>query len=299
MTYIFIAECCGDLPTRAVCRAMKVSSSAFYAWRQCPISAKTIADAVLTNKIFEINRCSRRSYGSARVRDELRLGCEIRVGKTRVERLMRQARIVGLHKPAFRAGCTKRDGSRPSDDLVKRNFTVDGPDRLWVIDLTEHPTRTGKVYLAVVLDAWSRRIVGWSIADHMRADVVVDAITMATWRRRPPAGRTVAHSDHGSQYTSWAFGQRLRAAGILGSMGSIGDAFDNAMAESFFSTIQRELFNTRTIWSSKEILAAAIFEWIEAWYNPLRRHTSLGTNGSISPIEHETLHLAKQAHKAA
>jgi putative transposase len=212
---------------------------------------------------------------------------------------MRQARIVGLHKPAFRLGCTKRDGTKPSDDLVKRQFTADGPDRLWVMDMTEHPTRTGKIYLAIVLDAWSRRVVGWSIADHMRADVVVDAITMATWRRRPPAGQTIAHSDHGAQYTSWAFGQRLRAAGVLGSMGSIGDAFDNAMAESFFSTMQRELFNTRAIWPSKEVLAAAIFEWIEAWYNPQRRHTSLGSNGSISPIEHENLHLAKQTHKAA
>ena len=299
MTYIFIAERCGDLPTRAVCRVMKVSSSAFYAWQKCPVSNKTITDAVLTNRIFDINRMARRAYGSDRVRDELRLGCQVRVGKTRVERLMRQARIVGLHKPAFRPGCTRRDGTKPSDDLVKRQFTANGPDRLWVMDMTEHPTRTGKVYLAVVLDAWSRRIVGWSIADHMRADVVVDAITMATWRRRPPAGQTVAHSDHGSQYTSWAFGQRLRAAGILGSMGSIGDAFDNAMAESFFSTIQRELFNTRTIWPSREELASAIFEWIEAWYNPVRRHTSLGTDGSISPIEHENLHFAEQTHKAA
>ena len=155
---------------------------------------------------------------------------------------------------------------------------------------------TGKVYLAVVLDAWSRRIVGWSIADHMRADVVVDAITMATWRRQPPAGQTIAHSDHGSQYTSWAFGQRLRAAGILGSMGTIGDAFDNAMAESFFSTIQRELFNTRTTWASRDELASAIFEWIEAWYNPQRRHTSIG---SISPIHYETLNRATQAQTAA
>ena len=117
MTYIFIAERCGDLPTRAVCRVMKVSSSAFYAWQKCPVSDKTIADAELTNRIFDINRMARRAYGSDRVRDELRLGCQVRVGKTRVERLMRQARIVGLHKPAFRPGCTRRDGTKPSDDL--------------------------------------------------------------------------------------------------------------------------------------------------------------------------------------
>ncbi len=139
---------------------MKVSSSAFYARQKCRISNKTIADAELTNPIFDINRMARRAYGSDRVRDELRLGCQVRVGKTRVERLMRQARIVGLHKLAFRPGCTRRDGTKPSDDLVKRQFTAEGPDRLWVMDMTEQPTRTGKVYLAVVLDAWSRRIVG-------------------------------------------------------------------------------------------------------------------------------------------
>lgn len=118
--------------------------------------------------------------------------------------------------------CTRSDGTEPSDDLVGRRFDPDEPDRLWVMDVTEHPTGEGKVYLATVIDAYSRRVVGWSIADHIRAELVVDAVQMAIWRRRPPEGQTIAHSDHGSQYTSWAFGRRLRAAGLLGSMGSIG-----------------------------------------------------------------------------
>ena len=182
---------------------------------------------------------------------------------------------MGIHKR--RRGCTRRDpDAEPADDLVNRQFTVDGPDRLWVSDITEHPTAEGKVYFAVVLDAWSRRVIGWSIADHIRAELVVDALQMAIWRRRPPAGQTVHHSDHGSQYTSWAFGRRLRAAGVLGSMGSIGDAYDNAMAESFFSTLQRELLDEQPRWATRHQLAQAVFEWIEALYNPRRRHSSIG-----------------------
>ena len=176
---------------------------------------------------------SRRSYGSPRVH---RLGLGTCCSRKRVERLMRQAGVAGIHRPR-RGGCTRRDGSEPCDDLVGRQFDPTGPDRLWVMDVTEHPTGDGKVYLAVVLDAFSRRVVGWSIADHIRSELVVDAVRMALWRRRPPAGQTVAHSDHGSQYTSWAFGRRLRGAGLLGSMGSIGDCFDNSVAESFFGTL--------------------------------------------------------------
>ena len=160
---------------------------------------------------------------------------------------------------------------------------------------TEHPTGEGKVYLAVVVDAWSRRVIGWSIADHIRAELVVDALQMAIWRRRPPAGQTVHHSDHGCQYTSWAFGRRLRAAGVLGSMGSIGDAYDNTMAESFFAVLQRELLDEQR-WTTRRQLALAVFEWIEAWYNPRRRHTSIG---SLSPIDYETAHSTDGLEDAA
>ena len=163
-----------------------------------------------------------------------------------------------------------------------------GPDCLWVMDVTEHPTSNGKIYLAVVIDAWARRVVGWSIADHLRAELVADAVQMATWRRQPAHGQVVAHSDHGSQYTSWLFGQRLRDAGLLGSMGSIGDCFDNSVAEAFFSILQRELLDQHD-WHSRDQLAAAIFEWIECWYNPTRRHSY---NDGLSPIDYETAHAA-------
>jgi putative transposase len=237
------------------------------AWRRAhPVSGRDRADAAMTNLIFDIHTMSRRSYGSPRVHDELVLGEGLRCSRKRVERLMRQAGIVGIHRRRGRGGCTRRNlDAVPSDDLVQRQFSVEGPDRLWVMDVTEHPTEEGRVYLAIVLDAWSRRVVGWSIADHIRSELVVDAVQMAIWRRRPPAGQTIAHSDHGAQYASWAFGRRLRAAGLLGSMGTVGDCFDNSVAESFFGSLQLELLDEHR-WQTRHQLAQAIFEWIEAWF---------------------------------
>jgi transposase InsO family protein len=169
-----------------------------------------------------------------RVHAELRLGCGVRCGRKRVERLKRSANLCGIYRRKRWRSC-----SAPAvhDDLVRRRFVADAPDRLWLTDITEHPTREGKVYLAAVLDVYARRIVGWSIADHLRAELVVDALEMARWRRRPAPGQTELHSGRGAQYTSWAFGHRLRAAGLLGSMGRVGSAYDNAMMESFFSTL--------------------------------------------------------------
>ncbi len=223
MTFAFIAEQCSDIPAAVACRVMKVSTSGFYAWLAQPVSDRDWADAQLTNTIVDIHRMSRRSYGSPRVHAELRLGQNLRCSRKRVERLMRQAGLTGIHRRRKGRGCTRGDGTEPSDDLVNRAFDPVEPDRLWVMDVTEHPTAEGKVYLAVVLDAFSRRVVGWSIADHIRSELVVDAVQMAIWRRQPPEGQVIAHSDHGSTYTSWAFGRRLRSAGLLGSMGSIGD----------------------------------------------------------------------------
>jgi putative transposase len=284
MIYTFIAGRCSDLPVATCCRVMKVSTSGFYAWRACPVSDRDWADAILTNAIVDIHRMSRRSYGSPRVHAELRLGKGIRCSRKRVERLMRQAGVAGIYRRRGR-GCTRRDPAAvPSDDLVGRQFDPVSPDRLWVMDVTEHPTGEGKVYLAAVLDAFSRRVVGWSIADHIRSELVVDALQMAIWRRQPPRDQTIAHSDHGTQYTSWAFGRRLRGAGLLGSMGSIGDAFDNAVAESFFHTLQLELLDEHH-WDTRDQLANAIFDWIEAWYNPRRRHSY---TKMLSPIDYET-----------
>jgi len=288
MIYTFIAGRCADLPVATCCRVMKVSTSGFYAWKACPVSDRDWADAILTNTIVDIYRMSRCSYGSPRVHAELRLGLDTFCSRKRVERLMRQAGIAGIYRRRHK-GCTRRDlRAVPSDDLVNRAFDPTGPDRLWVMDVTEHPTDEGKVYLAVVLDAFSRRVVGWSIADHIRSELVVDAVQMAIWRRRPPKHQTIAHSDHGSQYTSWAFGRRLRHAGLLGSMGTIGDAYDNAVAESFFHTLQLELLDEHH-WASRQQLALAIFDWIESWYNPRRRHSYVGM---LSPIDYETTHAA-------
>jgi len=281
-----------SFPIRFMARRLGVSTSGFYEWRHRQIdpAPRTLADEGLTATIVEIHRVSRGTYGSPRVWAELRMGAGIRVGRKRVERLMRHAGIEGVFRRRHQ-GCTRRDPAAvPADDLVNRRFGVDGPDRLWVADITEHPTGGGKVYLAAVIDAWSRRVVGWSIADHLRTELVCDALDMAIWRRRPQPG-LVHHTDHGTQYTSWAFGQRLRQAGLLGSMGSVGDALDNAMAESFFGTLQVELLDRRR-WDNRRQLAAAIFEFIEAWYNPQRRHSSIDY---YSPVDFEARHTPAEA----
>ena len=283
MTYAFIAERCSDLPVAACCRVMKVSTSGFYAWKACPVTDRDWADAALTNTIFDIHVMSRQSYGSPRVHAELRLGDQrLRCLRKRVERLMREADIQGIYRRRGH-GCTRRDGTQPSDDLVGRQFDPEPPDELWVMDVTEHPTGEGKVYLATVIDAYSRRVVGWSIADHIRSELVVDAVQMAVWRRQPPPGQTVAHSDHGSRSTSWVFGRRFRSAGLLGSIGTIGDCFDNSVAESLFWTLQLELLDEHR-WETRQQLALAIFDWIETWYNPRRRHSYCRM---LSPIDYE------------
>jgi len=203
---------------------------------------------------------------------------------------MRAAGIQGLPRRR-RRGCTVRDpDAQPSSDLVNREFSVTEPNRLWVTVITEHPTAGGNVYRAAVMDAYSRLIVGWSIAEHMRTELVTDALGMAILRRQPDKQpgdkKTILHSDHGSRYTSWAFGQRLRARGLLASMGTVGDCYDNAMMESFWGTMQLELLDTKE-WQTRDELANAIFEWIECWYNPKRRHSSIGMH---SPATFETLH---------
>lgn len=270
-------------PVAVTCRVLGTSRSGFYEVRARPRSPREVADAALTATIRQVHEMSRGSYGAPRVHAELHLGLGIRIGRKRVARLMRADGLAGI--------CHRRKRGRhhpapaPHEDLVQRRFVADAPDRLWATDVTEHPTGTGKVYCAAVIDAYSRMVVGWSIADHMRTELVVDALQMATWRRRPAPG-TVVHSDRGSVYTSWAFGHRLRAAGLLGSMGRVASSVDNTMVESFWSTMQRELLDTRT-WASTEELSAAIFEWIEAWYNPRRRHSSLG---NLAPAQFEALH---------
>jgi putative transposase len=287
MIYTFIAERCSDLPVSVCCRVMKVSTSGYYQRQESPITDAELVEAGRANLVFDIWKMSRHSYGMPAIRDELRLGLGQGCSRTTTARLMRIGKAVGIHYRRW-GGCTRPGDGELSDDLVNRAFDPQGPDRLWCMDVTEHRTATGKLYLAVVLDAWSRRVVGWSIADHMRAELVADALQMATWRRQPPAGQTVAHSDHGGVYVSWLFGTRLRSAGLLGSMGSVGDCFDNSVAEAFFSGLQRELLDQHT-WADRDQLALAIFDWIETWYNPRRRHSY---TGGLSPIDYETVNAA-------
>ena len=214
MIYTFIARACTDLPVSACCRVMRVSTSGFYGWQANPVRNKDLEDAYLSDTIVDIWTMSRRSYGAPRVHAELKLDLDVRCSRKRVERLMRQAGVAGIHRRR-RGGCTRRDlHAEPSDDLVKRAFDPAEPDRLWVMDVTEHPTGTGKLYLAVVLDAWSKRVVGWSIADHIRSELVVDALQMAIWRRQP-TGPTVAHSDRGSQ-VNIQVGLLAAVCGLLG-----------------------------------------------------------------------------------
>jgi putative transposase len=272
------------------CRVLAVSRSGYYDWLGRPATPRAQEDEYLLKLIEQIHTDSRETYGSPRVHAELRLGLGLPVNLKRVARLMRAAGIQGLYRRR-RHGCTIRDPhAEPSSDLVNRNFTVTEPNRLWVTDITEHPTREGTVYCAAVMDAYSRLIVGWSIAEHMRTELVTDALGMAIIRRlpvkQPGHERTIIHSDHGSQYTSWAFGQRLRAAGLLASMGTVGDCYDNSMMESFWGTMQLEVLDTKE-WETRDELANAIFEWIECWYNPKRRHSSIGMH---SPVTFETLH---------
>ena len=268
------------------CRVLKVSRSGYYEWRDRSLSERTQENELLVKYIEQIHADSRGTYGSPRVHAELTLGLGLSVNRKRVARLMREAGIQGLYRRK-RSWTTVRDpAAEPAPDLVNRHFTVDGPDRLWITDITEHPTEEGKVYCAAVMDAYSRLIIGWSIDNHMRTELVTDALGMAIMRRQPNGNETILHSDHGSQYTSWAFGQRLRAAGVLASMGTVGDCYDNAMMESFWGTLQLELLDQKQ-WKTRDELANAIFEWIECWYNPKRRHSSIGMH---SPVTFEALH---------
>jgi putative transposase len=265
------------------CRVLNVSRSGFYEWRRRGPSARDVADAHLLDLIIDVHARARGVYGSRRVHAELVLGRRTPVGRRRVERLMRLHRLAGVHRRRWRRG---GPDAPQWPDRVQRRFAADAPDRLWVTDITQHRTGEGWVYAAVVLDVYSRRVVGWSIADHLRTELVVDALDMARWRRKPTG--TIVHSDRGAQYTSWLFGSRLREAGLLGSMGKVASAYDNALMESFFGSMQIELLDRRD-WPTRAMLANAIFEWIEAFYNPARRHSALSY---LSPIDYEDRHTA-------
>ena len=273
---------------RAMCRVLDLSPSGYYAWLDREPSARAKRDEELTERIEAVWSEKRRVYGRPRIYADLKEAGE-RVGEKRVGRLMKQAGIQGVSRRRRGMKTTQRnEDARPAPDLVERNFSADGPDQLWVADITYVPTWVGFLYLAVVVDAWSRRVVGWSMATHLRTELVLDALNMATWQRRPE--RVIHHSDQGTQYTSIAFGLRCKEVGVRPSMGSVGDAYDNAMCESFFATLECELLDQQRFQTQAEA-KMAVFDFIEGFYNPRRRHSALG---QISPVnfersqEHET-----------
>jgi putative transposase len=267
-----------------MCRALEVNRTSFHDWERRAPSDRAFTDAWLTEKIKQIHESKRRVYGAPRIHAELRMAHGVRVGRKRVERLMRAAGISGL-VPKRRGRTTIRvPGVRVADDLVERQFRPAAPNVLWLADITYLRSWEGWLYLAAVQDAYSRAIVGWSMAEHMRTELVTDALQMGLARRRPGPG-LVHHSDQGSQYVSLGFGQAARDAGIAVSMGSRGDAYDNAVAESFFATLKKELIHRRS-WPTRRELGSAVFEYVEAFYNRERRHSTLGM---LSPVEYEQL----------
>jgi putative transposase len=269
-------------PISVMCELLGVSRSGYHAWTRRAPSDRALSDAWLLERIRQIHQSNRGVYGAPRVHAELRLAHGIRVGRKRVERLMRTAGLTGL-VPKRRGRTTIRvPGVRVADDLVQRQFRPAAANTLWVADITYLRTWEGWLYLCAVQDAFSRRIVGWSMADHMRSDLVVDALNMAIVRRRPEAG-LIHHSDQGSQFVSLAFGQAAAKAGIARSMGSRGDCWDNAVAESFFATLKKELIHRRS-WPTREELRREVFEYIEIFYNATRRHSALGM---LSPTHYE------------
>jgi putative transposase len=271
-------------PVSVACELLGVSTSGFYAWASRAPSDRELSDVWLIEKIKTVHAENRGVYGSRRVTAELRLGENVRVSRKRVQRLMRAAGLSGLVARKRGRTTIRVPGVRVADDLVERRFRPDRPDVLWVADITYLRTWEGWAYLAAVEDAYSRRIVGWSMADHMRAELVVDALEMALHRRRPGPG-LVHHSDQGSQFVSLAFGQKARDAGNAVSQGSKGCAYDNAVAESFFATLKKELVHRRS-WPTRRELISEVFEFVEGFYNTTRRHSTLGY---LSPAQFETM----------
>jgi putative transposase len=272
-------------PVSMMCRCLGVSESGYHAWCRWPASRRATDDADLIARVKAIHEMSHGTYGAPRIRAELADVDGIRVNIKRISRLMRKAGIAGVSRRRF-VVTTVRDGDSPSPDLVGRQFKADGPNKLWVADITYVPTWAGFLFLAVVIDVWSRKVVGWSMATHLRTELVLAALEMAVAQRQPT--NVVHHSDHGAQYTSVAFGQRCRQAGVQPSMGTVGDAYDNALCESFFASLECELLD-RTVFTTQAEGRMAVFQYIEGWYNPHRRHSAIDYQ---SPVNYERKYVA-------
>jgi len=282
--YRFLHAERANYPITILCRVLHVARSAYDAWARRGVSARAQADATLATQIAAVHARSRRTYGAPRVHADLR-AAGVRCARKRVARLMRAAGLAGCHRRRRARTTVTNPAHTPAPNLVARDFTASGPDRLWLGDITYLPTREGWLYLAVLLDAHSRRVVGWAMADHLRTELALDALTMALGARRPPPG-LVHHTDRGCQYTATAYQTALATRGITASMRRAGECLDNAMAESFFATLKAELIDTRT-WPTRAAARTAVFAWLEVWYNRQRRHSALAYR---APVTHEAQH---------
>ena len=259
-------------------RVLGVSTSGYYAWLKRPRSARERSDAALVERMQAIHRRSRGTYGAPRIQAEL-ADDGVLVSRKRVARLMRESGLSGVSRRKRPTTTRRAASARPAPDLVDREFAAEAPDRLWLADITYVPTLSGFLYLAVVLDVFSRRIVGWAMDSSLATELVVGALDMAIAQRRPE--EVIHHSDQGSQYTSLTFGKRCRDEGIALSMGSVGDCYDNAMAESFFASLECELLD-RTTFRNRAEAKTELFRWIEGWYNPHRRHSGIEHRSPIN-----------------
>jgi putative transposase len=264
---------------------LEVSASGYYAWKDRPPSQRTLRHAWLAGEIAQVHKDSGGTYGSRRVTAELRYGRGVTVGHSQIELIMRRLGLHGLPKRRLPRGA--KLGKASSLDLVRRRFHRDAPDRLWMTDITEHPTREGKLYCCAVLDAFSRMVVGWSIDSSQTALLVTNALGMAL-ARRAPGQHAIIHSDRGTQFASWVFSQKVTDAGLAPSVGAVGAPFDNAMVEAFWARMQVELLN-RQRWKTRVELASAIHDYIEIWHNTQRRHSALNM---LTPTEYEVNHHA-------
>lgn len=280
--FAFIAAEKAHYPVSLMCRVLEVNRTSFHDWQRRPPSDRALYDAFLVEKIRTIHAASDGTYGAPRVHAELRLGHGICVGRKRVERLMRADGLEGIPVPRKTRTTVRVAGVRVAPDLVDRDFNPTAPNQLWCADITYLPTWEGWLYLASVIDCYSRLVVGWCMLDTLRLELVERALEMAVARRRPQPG-LIHHSDHGSQYTAVVFGQRCSELGIEVSMGSVGDCYDNAVCEAFHATLKRELVHRRG-WPTRAQLKTAVFGYIEGFYNTTRRHSTIAYR---SPAEHD------------
>lgn len=263
-----------NYPVALMCRALDVSRSGYYAWKTRPPSKREQENEQLKTKIAEVHHDSRGTYGSPRVHAEL-VAQGFEVGRNRIARIMREEGILGRRKPRFRRTTDSNHKLPVAENVLAREFMTDAPDRAWVADITYVWTAQGWLYLAVIIDLYSRRVVGWSMADNMRKELVLDALTAALGSRVPSEYGLVFHSDRGSQYASGDYQVALDANGITCSMSRRGNCWDNAVAESFFSTLKTELVHNM-LFVSRDSARNVIAEWIEVFYNGKRRHSTLG-----------------------